>query len=250
MERMLSYRFQALAGVLVVVLLVNGCATASSGGDTGRPLTPAEERMRQQSSDYDRTIAEGIGVGALAGAALGAGIGAAASGGNRGKGAAIGAVIGGLVGAAAGGMTGQYYADKKKQYANEEQLLDSIIADLETENRRLDSLVADTRTVVADDHRKLDQVRSDLAANRVSRQEASRRLAAVDSNRKVLAATIAKLRNRRDEWREVAQKARADGAGNPKVAQIDQEINRLESQVALMQHELDAINSRRSSVVG
>lgn len=250
MERMLSYRFQALAGVLVVVLLVNGCATASSGGDTGRPLTPAEERMRQQSSDYDRTIAEGIGVGALAGAALGAGIGAAASGGNRGKGAAIGAVIGGLVGAAAGGMTGQYYADKKKQYANEEQLLDSIIADLETENRRLDSLVADTRTVVADDHRKLDQVRSDLAANRVSRQEASRRLAAVDSNRKVLAATIAKLRNRRDEWRSVAQKARADGAGNPKVAQIDQEINRLESQVALMQHELDAINSRRSSVVG
>lgn len=250
MEPMLSYRFQALAGVLVVVLLVNGCATASSGGDPGRPLTPAEERVRQQSSDYDRTIAEGIGVGALAGAALGAGIGAAASGGNRGKGAAIGAVIGGLVGAAAGGITGQYYGEKKKQYANEEQLLDSIIADLETENRRLDTLVADTRTVVAADQRKLDQVRNDLVANRVSRQEASRRLAAVDSNRKVLADTIAKLRNRRDEWRDVAHKARADGAGNPKVAQIDQEINRLESQIALMQHELDAINSRRASVVG
>lgn len=251
MQPIRSLKCRTLAGVLAGVLLLNGCAglPGASGGDPGRPLTPAEQRMRQQASDYNRTIAEGVGVGALAGAAVGAGIGAAASGGNRGKGALIGAAIGGLVGAIGGGLTGQYYAKKKEQYANSEQRLDSVIADLETENQKLESLVADTRTVVAADKAKLDKVQKDLAANRISHQQAQRELAAVDSNRKVLSDTIVNLKKRRDEWREVEQQARQDGTST-KVAQIDREINRLETQIGLMQDELDAINSRRATVVG
>ena len=90
----------------------------------GPPPTPAERRLAAQESDYNRTLAEGFVIGAVGGAAIGAGLGAALTKGNRGMGALIGAGIGALAGAIAGGATGSYYAEKKQEYANEEDRLE------------------------------------------------------------------------------------------------------------------------------
>jgi len=235
---------------LSLVLLLAGCAGTA---ETGEPLTPAQASMRQQSADYNRTILEGVGVGALGGAARGAGIGAVASSNNRGMGALIGAAIGAVAGGIAGGVTGSYYANKKQEYANEEQRLDAVIADIASENQKLEALNRTTQDVVAEDKRKLDSIEQDLAAKKITKAQAQRELASIDGDRRVIEQTITNLKKRRDEWKQVAVQARQEatsGTGNAKVAEIDREIEQLSQQIALMQGELEALTSRRTSIVG
>lgn len=236
---------RAVAAVMAGIMLLGGCAASQPT----RPLTPQEARMRAQASDFKRTIAEGVGLGILGGAAVGAGLGAASNRRDRGEGAIIGAIIGGVVGGIAGGFTGHYYAQKKQSYANEEQRLDAIIADLQDQNRSLATLVDATKTVCQADEQKLAQIQSDLAAQRITRAQADRQLKTIDDNREVLEATLADLRKRQSEWREVANEARQDTNSN-RIAELDSEIATLESRIAEMEGELNALNSRRASVVG
>ncbi len=241
---------QAMAAVVAAVLFLSSCAgTTGAYSDPGRPLTVAEQRMRQQASDFNRTLAEGIAVGAVGGAAAGAGIGALAGGDNRGTSALIGAAIGAALGSLAGYAAGSYYAEKKATYANQEQLLDAMIADARMDNQKTEALVRDSQTVAASDKQKLAQIQRDLAAKRISHEQAQKDLAAIDSNRQVLEQSINNLVKRRNEWRQAAQEARAD-VNNPRIVQLDNEIDKLDKQIALMRSELDAINARRLTVVG
>jgi hypothetical protein len=245
-------RFRATAAVVAGAMLLSSCAGAGGGpqfSDPGRPLTPAEMRMRQQASDFDRTLAEGVAVGALSGAAAGAGIGALAGGDNRGTAALIGAGIGAVLGGLAGYGAGSYYAKKKGQYADQEQRLDSMIADARADNQKAEVLLRDTQTIAASDKQKLDQIKRDLAAKRISQEQARKELAAIDSNRQALETSIANLTKRREEWRQAAQEARSD-ANNPRLTQLDYEIQEMNENISLMQSELDAVNARRLTVAG
>jgi len=241
-----SFTSRILAVGLSITLILGGCVT--HGQQPDEQLTPAEARLRQQSADFNRTIAEGVGIGALGGAALGAGIGALVTK-NRGTGALIGAAIGALSGAVAGGVTGSYYANKKQQYANEEQRLDSMIADISTENQKLEALNATTQQVVTENLAELDAIQGDLSAKRISRAQANQRLAQVDNERQTIALTLASLKKRRNEWQEAAAQARMDASGQ-QVRMLDQQIAQLEKQINAMESELDALTSRRTSIVG
>lgn len=90
--------------VIVAGAILSGCATNQAGG----------------TSDRQRTIGEG----AVVGAVLGGLLGAAVSGHDKGKGALIGAAAGGLIGAGIGSSV----ADRKAQYAREE---DFLVAEIE-----------------------------------------------------------------------------------------------------------------------
>jgi FtsZ-binding cell division protein ZapB len=85
-------------------------------------------------SDQETTVAQGAGVGALVGAGIGYAIGGDAPS------ALIGAATGGLIGASIGSTI----AERKAQYANEEDFLiaeielnEDFIGEAETENRQL-----------------------------------------------------------------------------------------------------------------
>lgn len=250
--RVHRWRLRILAVTLSAALLAQGCATGggSAPGRTadGPPPTPAEQRLAAQEDDYNRTLAEGLAIGAIGGAALGAGIGAAVSR-NNAMGALIGAGIGALVGTVAGGATGSYYAEKKKRYANEEDRLDSMIADAQAYNAKAEASLATTRAMVADDQQKLATIEKEVAANRMSQAQAQKELAGIDRRRLLLANTITSQKQRRDEWRQAAAEARRD-TGDPKVAEVDRQIAELEKRIALMENELEALNSRRATVVG
>lgn len=244
-----------LAGTMAGALLLTSCATPQPPAQTaavvepGRPLTAEEERMRSQAADYNRTIAEGIAVGVAAGAGAGALAGLAAC---RGKldciliGAAVGAVLGGGL----GGFGGKYYADKKERYLNEEQRLDAITVDFRNNNKKLEDEVANIRVVTLDNKKRIEAVKRDLAAQRMSAEQARKELATIDSNRTFLQARVDELKKLRNDFREVAQQARADSGNNPRVAKMDGEINAMERQITLLQNELDALSARRASVVG
>jgi len=84
--------------------------------------------------DRTRTQTEGTLVGAGAGAAVGAGIGALAGGG---RGALIGALIGTVVGGVAGYGVGTHIANKKEEYASQEDWLDACLQDAHQKNEQL-----------------------------------------------------------------------------------------------------------------
>lgn len=68
------------------------------------------------ATDYQRTIAEGAGVGTAVGAGAGYGIGGR-----------DGALIGSAIGALAGGLIGHHFAEKKSQYAEREDTLKAAV---------------------------------------------------------------------------------------------------------------------------
>lgn len=243
-----------LAGSMVCVLLLTSCASPPppqtvAAVEPGRPLTADEERMRSQAADYNRTIVEGIAVGAAAGAGAGALAGLAAC---RGKldCMLIGMAVGAVLGAGLGGFGGKYYADKKERYLNEEQRLDAITVDFQNNNKKLEDEVANIHTVMVDNKKRIETVKRDLAAQRMSTEQARKELATIDSNRTFLQARVNELKKLRNDFREVAQQARADSGNNPRVAQMDGEINAMERQITRLQNELDALSARRASVVG
>lgn len=220
---------------LVAISLCLGCQTMT---EPERPLTPAEARLREQRKDFGVTIFQG----AVSGAALGAAAGGicvlldACDKDAIWQGAAAGAV--------AGTAAGVYIANKKETYATEEAALDSAIADIQADNDRLETMVADTETIVAADKKKLDRIDADVKANRITQAEAKEQLEAIDDNRRFLKSTIADLEKRQNEWKAVADETRKEDPA--KAAEMDAQIKTLEGRVATMKTELDALNTRRS----
>ena len=110
----------------------------------------------------------------LEGAAIGAGVGALSGyliGGNA-QGALIGAAAGGVIGAAGG-----YYAAKQKAAAgNQQALANSVYGDLSRENGQIDGVTQAFTNLRDCRLRTAQTVKGDLAARRISREEAEARL--------------------------------------------------------------------------
>jgi hypothetical protein len=113
----------------------------------------------------------------LEGAAIGAGVGALSGyliGGNA-QGALIGAAAGGVV----GGVGGYYVARQKAAAGNQSALTNSVYQDLSRENGQIDG-VTQTFVNLRDCRLRTAQVvKSDLAARRISREEAQAKLAKI-----------------------------------------------------------------------
>jgi FtsZ-binding cell division protein ZapB len=119
-------------------------------------------------SDQETTVAQGAGVGALVGAGIGYAIGGDAPS------ALIGAATGGLIGASIGSTV----AERKAQYANEEDFLiaeielnEEFIGEAETENRQL---VAEIERLDRESQRLAQEYQAGKASRDVlARQKAS-----------------------------------------------------------------------------
>ncbi|CRI67502.1 conserved exported hypothetical protein [Thiocapsa sp. KS1] len=224
---------------LSLTLLQAGCATSPTGnsdyGATG-PLTPAEQRMRQQSSQLDaKTSLQGCAAGAVAGALLGM-----LSDGKRSNNMMIGAAAGCAVGLAANA----YVQSKRQQYQNDEQRIAAMTADVRAENARLSSLIETSEEVIAADRKRLAQVNAAYRSKAISAEQARRDLAGVKANRDQMQKTVNALKDKQSDWVEISNLERQTGTNT---AQLDQEIgvlkkriSGLEQEVALMDKQINA----------
>lgn len=224
---------------LSLALLQAGCAgypTMSSGNASGVPLTPAEQRMRQQSSQLDaKTSLQGCAAGAVAGALLGM-----LSDGKRSNNMMIGAAAGCAVGLAANA----YVQSKRQQYQNDEQRIAAMTADVRAENARLSSLIETSEEVIAADRKRLAQVNAAYRSKAISTEQARRDLAGVKANRDQMQNTVNALKDKQSDWVEISNLERQTGTNT---AQLDQEIgvlkkriSGLEQEVALMDKQINA----------
>lgn len=155
--------------VLAAGLLLAGCVTTQSGRIGPDDGTDSCRRQLVALDSTGNFFAEDIIKGAVVGAVAGGLIGGLASGNWRG--AAIGAVAGAATGAATG-----YFVAVQQQQRDQAGIFRQVKDDLGRENAQLD------RTQVAFDQltdcrfQQARQVRADLAAGRISREQAQRQM--------------------------------------------------------------------------
>lgn len=224
---------------LSLTLLQAGCVTtptSNSGYGATGPLTPAEQRMREQSYQLDaKTSLQGCAAGAVAGALLGM-----LSDGKRSNNMMIGAAAGCAVGLAANA----YVQSKRQQYQNDEQRIAAMTADVRAENARISSLIATSEEVIAADRKRLAQVNAAYRSKAISSEQARRDLAGVKANRDQMRSTVNSLKTKQQDWVDISNLERQSGTNT---AQLDQEIGSLkkrisglEQEVALMDRQINA----------
>lgn len=144
------------------------------------------------------------------------------------------------------GMGANYYLDlRRSEYSNQQQRLDATLSDVEADNRRLQNLNQTAATVIAEDRAALDQIKADIAKKNIDTVAANQRLQEVDANTKFLQDTLAGLKRRQQQWKEVAQEEKAAGAN---VAKLDAEIKSMNTQIASLQAEIDSLFQQRSAI--
>lgn len=225
------------AVLLAASLLLASCASSGGLNPNDPSLTPAERRMALQARDYNQTVAASAAVGCAAGVGVARATGA--TGGGLGWGDALACVVG----AAAGWTAGDYVADKKNKYQNENAAIQSMIADAQTENQQLAEAISSADQVIAADTNKIEQVKQRLAAGQIDAQQAETELASVDRNAKFLRDQIEGMKKRETQWRSVASEVAAD---DPEAAQaIEAEAEKLRQQIAYLEQEVDTLVERR-----
>jgi hypothetical protein len=193
-------------------------------------LSPAEKQMREDQDRFNQTVFGGM----LVGAAVGAG------------GAWIyskirkldprqtrdAALKGGVAGAVVGGVDG--YVTAKKEQAGRQQVreLQAATADVRQDNDRLQAFIDSTNKVLAEGRARLAALSSDLAAKRVSTQDADKTRQHEQQNIDEMNTTLESAKKSRDQYRQAAAKLQ----GTPQERKdLDGEIKKMDKQVAQLE---------------
>ena len=194
-----------------------------------------------------RTQAKGTVVGSGIGAGIGAVIGGL-SGGHRGalQGAGIGAVVGGI----GGFLTGRHIANKKSEYASQEDWLDDSIAAARQTNSDVARYNADLRQEID----QLDQESARLIADYEDYQADGSALAAehkkVQEYRQQLRSDIASLKEEIATNRQIVEDVQTERGRTSKSVAMMREVDEMEQHLAELERydrQLASISRRLSS---
>jgi hypothetical protein len=144
--------------------------------------------------------------GAAVGAAAGCGVGAVVSG-EGGTGCAVGGVLGGAAGLAAGSQV----AERKRGYADREEMLDAEIDDAERLNDDLAGRNASLRDEVRERRRRAEVLEAALASGRASSEDRDEELEEVRARVEAAEETLARARDELEAKQALLEDARDEG---------------------------------------
>lgn len=226
---------------VLATLLLPGCKTldATLGGSS--QSSGPQPSARLSGSDEARFFSKS-GLTACAGGAL-AGLATCklTNTCDSNKGMATAALVGCGV-----GMGANYYLDQRRaEYSNTEQRLNAMIADVQADNRKLETLTATATDVLNQDRQTLASLKSRLASKQVDQAAARQQLAQVDANTRYLRNTLTNLQKREQEWRQVA----AAEQQAPQSKELNAEIGRMQKQVISLQDSVQQVEQQRAAIV-
>ncbi len=227
-----SLLLAALGGLNGCVASLPSDSAGSTPGATGGAYTQAERKLRSDSAQFVKTSMQGCVAGAVTGALIGALIGRDD---DRGRAVAIGAAGG----CAAGLAVNTYVQSKRSQYRDSEARINAMIADVRADNERIAGIISTTRTVIAEDKRRIAEVSAKIRSQEISAAQARAELARVRENRRLLGNTIDSVKQRQADWSEIARIERGSGA---QTAGLDAEIRELKGKVATLEAEAELID--------
>jgi ElaB/YqjD/DUF883 family membrane-anchored ribosome-binding protein len=194
------------------------------------------------TSDRSVTTAQGAGLGAALGAGLGALIGSASD--NAGSGALIGALVGG----AGGALYGNHVANKKSEYASQEEYLDACLAQANQVYEAAQAKKEGLQTEIATLNEEATRLMEARAAEAAGQADLLALQGRVNAS---LSEAQQELQQVTDEiliQRQVVENE-SGSADSDKLAELDAQIGLLEQQKEELSQQTDrlaAINSRIS----
>lgn len=205
--------------------LPRGGGARSEAAADEAALTPAERRMRQQSRAFQKTVWEGVLIGASAGTLIGF---------IRGE-RPGGVVRHALIGGAAGGLAGLYVAHLQKKYANKEDQLEAMTADVKKSNQETAAFIASVREVIAEDKRRLAEVEQQVRKGQATQAQLQATRRQIADNRQVVAQAGQGAREKASMFAGAERQYRKDHPG---------------ADTARMKRELDAFNKNINTLDG
>jgi hypothetical protein len=236
---------RSIAAALAGVLMLCGCEGTMPFGEQAPPRepTPAEKQLRDDAEAYNKVVLGGALVGAAAGAAIGAVSCLFVDSRDRSSCAVQRAVIGGAVGGIAGAVDGYYTAKKQQATQQKVREIDLVTRDVRADNARLQAFIRSSDTVLAESRTKLTQLNSDVAAKKVSIQQAKAERAQIEQNRDLMQNTLDNMKKSRDVYNQTSAKMPATAAGK---RDLDAEMKRLNQEIAVLEKNVVAMNSALS----
>jgi uncharacterized protein YcfJ len=237
-------RSVCVVAVASMLVSVTGCQTtgflaSDAGAKTaqGQPLTAAETQMRQDAEQFDKTVIGGVMTGAAIGAVLGA-MAAALTGGDS-KQITSSAIAGGVAGGVLGGVDGYVTAKKKQAGRDEIRALQATAADVQKDNQKLQAFITSSDQVLAEGKLRLAVLRNDVAAKKLSAQQAEQARKREEQNIASMNNTLAQAKKTREQYAEAASKL----ASSPQARRdIDSEIARMDKQVSALENNISEYN--------
>ena len=221
-----------------------GYGSYGSYGSSSRSnanLTSDEKLLREQSDSFVQdNVFGGAATGAIVGCLLGGLLGALLGG--RGADAAIGCGAGAAGGAIVGGVDGYMNAKAAQNQSDKILMTRSVTADIRKENAKLESAVQTAQRVADSDQKKLDQIKSELAAKTISIENARAQASVIRQNSAAIAQILDAARKNRDNFVDARNKLQ----GGVDTAELDQQISQLDAEIAQLQNQLASVNTSLS----
>lgn len=145
------------------------------------------------------------------------------------------------------GIGANYYLDyQRNQYGSAEQRLDALIADVQSDNRKLQLLTQQAQQVLTEDKAKLISLQQGIRSKTLQQAQAQAQIAQIDANTQYLTKNLTDLNTRQQQWQDVANSERGQ---SPKVEALDAEISRMQKQIVTLQQSVQSVAQQRATVV-
>lgn len=200
-----------------------GTGTTTTSAASDAQLTPAERRMREQSKAFQKTVWEGVLIGAAAGSIWGI------VQGDKGSDVLKKALIGGAV----GGLAGAYIGHKQNQYSSKEDQLDSMIGDVRQSNQETEELIASVREVIAEDKRRLADVQGRVKKGQGTEAELATARKRIADNQAVVAQARKGAREKYDMFQGAEREFRKQNPGTD-TGGLQRELTTYNKQIATL----------------
>lgn len=229
----------------VCVLLAGaGCETMGplqlgGGGSTG-PRTATEQQMHADQERFNKTVLGGFLAAAAACAVTGVLIGILR--GDPKKDIAKLGVWGGLGCGVLGGIHGYVTARRELAGNNEIRALQAATEDVRRDNQNLQAYLASSGAVLEEGKARLAGLQRDLAAKRISTEQAQQARQREEQNIASMQTTLAEARKTRDQYEAARQLA----GGSQDKKDLDAELARMNRQVAQLEKHIADYNQALS----
>jgi len=226
--------------VIAITILVVGCSTTGTVNNSqGNPTMSVDERLKQESNKFVKKVATGSIFGAVIGGAAGAALGAiivAASGGRGGELIWQLAVAGAATGAIVGGASAVYFDEKQKQYAKEEDRINSMIADVKTDNEDLVAYLKTVDEYNSSSKEKIAYIRQQSKNTSGDIKSVKKELEKIQESQKLIAQAAQFMREKKKAYAEaVAMQNKISGTRS--TASLDDQISELEVNITHLEWE-------------
>lgn len=228
--------FTALA--LSVAVFISGCTATGSGflSESADPRLTAG-----QNSDHfqQKTL-----MACAAGAATGV-VGCLLSGTNN---QAACMIIAGIAGCGIGAGTTAYLDSRRSEYSNTNERLQAMTNDVKADTQVLMARTQVFKEVIRDDEIHMRQLKKQLESKKIDTEKANKELKKIDTNITLMNKEMTDIDERINQYQEVSNKERADGANSQSILALDTEIEKLKKEKRAIENILVSHTNARNAI--